>query len=188
MNNRPCRDPIDPLVLADYWSATLPEAEQQSVEEHLLACDYCGDGLREISALVDTIRAMAREGTLNVVISQAFLDHAAAEGLRIRQYAPPAGGSVECTVTANDDLLIARLAADLKSARRLDLRYTDFSGTALIPDIPFDPDSPEVILNVGISQMRAAGPHVARVQLVAVDDSGDHVLGEYTFNHTPTPK
>ncbi len=188
MKNRPCGNPIDPLVLADYWSGTLPDTEQQPVEEHLLMCDSCADALGEISALIDAIRAMAREGTLNVIISQAFLDHAAAQGFRIRQYAPPAGGSVECTVTANDDLLIGRLAADLKSARRLDLRYTDYRGTAHVSDIPFDSESREVILSVGIDQMRAAGPHVAKLQLISVDESGDHLLGEYTFNHTPSAK
>lgn len=55
-------------------------------------------------------------------------------------------------------------------------------------DIPFRPGSSEVILNVGIEAIRAASPHVAKLQLVAVDDSGDHILGEYTFNHTPSLK
>jgi len=188
MRDRRCANPIDPLVLADYWAGTLPETEQQTVEEHLLGCDACGDASREISGLVDAIRSMARDGTLNVVISQAFLDHAAAQGLRIRQYAPVAGGSVNCTVTVNDDLLIARLAADMKSARRIDLLYTDDRGTTHVADIPFRPHSSEVILNVGIQAIRDANQHVAKLKLVSVDETGDHLLGEYTFNHTPSPK
>ena len=188
MKVRDCANPIDPLVLADYWSGSLPKSEQQTVEMHLLGCDVCGDALREILVLVDAIRYVARKGTLNVIVSQAFLDRAASEGFRIRQYAPEAGGSVNCTVTVNDDLLIGRLAADLKSARRVDMVYTRNLGTERVRDIPFNSNSGEVLFNVGMEEILQAPTHVAKLQLVSVDDSGDHLLGEYTFNHTPTPE
>jgi hypothetical protein len=44
-----------------------------------------------------------------------------------------------------------------------------------------------VLLNAPIAQLRAAAAHVAVIQLVAVNEDGDQVLGEYTFNHTPSP-
>ena len=45
-----------------------------------------------------------------MVVSDSFVKRVAEEGLRIREYAPPAGGGVQCTVTAEDDFLIARLS------------------------------------------------------------------------------
>ena len=112
-----CSNPIDAAVLADYWLAALASSEEEAVEEHLLDCDRCGARLREVIALAEGVRDLAREGCLRVVVSDAFLQRAAEEGLRVREYAPPAGGGVQCTVTAEDDILIARLAANLSGAR-----------------------------------------------------------------------
>jgi len=36
-----CAAPIDAAVLADYWLAELPPAEESLVEEHLFACAHC---------------------------------------------------------------------------------------------------------------------------------------------------
>ncbi len=183
----PCDKALDPVVLADYWAGTLSSAEEETVEEHLLACDPCCSTLREISSLVDAIRDLAHKGSLNVVVSKEFLDHAAHQGLCIREYAPASGASVNCTVTQEDDLLIARLTADVASAGRVDLCFAGEHGTARLQNIPINPASHEVLLNVAIDEIRAAGPHVAKVQLLAVDPTGERVLGEYTFNHTPSP-
>ena len=187
MKARPCDNPLDPARLADYWAATLPPAEEDAVEEHLLACDTCCATLREISSLVDAIRDMSRKGSLNVVVSQEFLNHACHEGLRIREYAPKSGGSVNCTVTREDDMLVARLAAEVASARRVDIYFYGEQGTVRLQNIPINPGSHEVLFNVAIEEIRAAGPHVARLQLVAVEQGSERVLGEYTFNHTPSP-
>jgi len=181
-----CANPIDEGVLADYWLAALSPSEEESVEEHLLGCDACGDRLREIVAIADGIRKMARQGGVRVVVSEAFLERAAREGLRVRQYAPPRGGSVNCTVTAADDLLVAKLAVDLSKAKRVDLCYSVAGETVRFPDIPVHPASGGVALNISIDQMRLAPAHVAVLQLVAVDERGERILGEYTFNHSPS--
>jgi anti-sigma factor RsiW len=174
-------------MLMDYWLGDLPAAEEEAVETHLLSCDACGDRLRHFIALADAIRKIAQEGNLRVVVSNSFLERAAQEGLRIRQYAPAPGGSVQCTVTAEDDLVIARLAADLRKAPRVDVCYSDPGGTVRVRDIPVNTRAGEVLLNAPIAQLRAAAAHVAVIQLVAVNEDGDQVLGEYTFNHTPSP-
>ena len=80
-----CSRPIDGAVLADYWLAVLPVSEEEAVEEHLLGCDACGERLREVMALAEGIRNLAREGCLRIVVSEAFLQRAAEEGLRVRQ-------------------------------------------------------------------------------------------------------
>jgi hypothetical protein len=119
-----CSNPIDAAVLADYWAAALPSSEEAAVEEHLLDCDQCGARLREVIALAEGVRNLVREGSLRMVVSDAFLQRATEKGLRIREYAPPPGGGVQCTVTAEDDILIGRLAANLsggKTSRSLHL-------------------------------------------------------------------
>ena len=171
----------------DYWLGDIAAGEEEAVETHLFSCDACGDRLRQFIALADAIRKIAQAGSLRVVVSNSFLERAAKEGLRIRQYAPAPGGSVQCTVTAEDDLVIARLAADLSKAPRVDVCYSDPGGTVRLRDIPMNARAHEVLLNAPITQLRAAPAHVAVIQLVAVNEDGDQLLGEYTFNHTPTP-
>ena len=61
-------------------------------------------------------------GSLLVVISDQFVTRAEEGG--VRQYAPSPGESVPCTVSADDDFLVARLAADLSNAERVDLSRT----------------------------------------------------------------
>src|SRR5499427_2258327 len=97
-----CTNPIDIKILADYWLAALEGPDEEAVEEHLLECDKCGDRLRELIALAEGVRELAHSGSLRMIVSETFLKSAAEEGLRIRHYAPAAGGSVECTVTADD--------------------------------------------------------------------------------------
>src|SRR5215472_13498110 len=104
-----CATPVDAAVLADYWLAALPESEEQAVEEHLFTCDECGLRLREVISLFQGVRGLAREGSMLMVVSDAFLKRVAEAGMRVREYAPPAGGSVACTVAADDDFLIGRL-------------------------------------------------------------------------------
>jgi hypothetical protein len=182
-----CSTPIDAAVLADYWLAALAKPEEESVEEHLLACDRCGARLREVIALAEGIRNLAREGSLRMVVGDAFLKRAVEEGLRVRQYAPPPGGGVECTVTAEDDILIGRLAANLSGAKRVDLCVCDERGVEQLrlQDIPFDSGAGSVVYQESITFAKAAPTNKIIVRLVALDDAGaERLLGEYTFNHT----
>jgi hypothetical protein len=142
-----CSDPIDAAVLADYWLAALAEPEEERIEEHLLGCDRCGARLREAIALAEGVRRLAREGSMRMVVSDAFLKRAAEEGLRVREYAPPPGGRVQCTVTAEDDLLIGRMAANLSGAKRVDLCICDGRGVEQLrlADIPVHPGAGGVV-------------------------------------------
>lgn len=182
-----CSNPIDAAVLADYWLGALAKAEEEGVEEHLFACDSCGARLREVMALADGVRNLARGGSLRMVVSDEFLRRAAEEGLRVRQYAPPPGGGVQCTVTAEDDILIGRLAANLKGSKRVDLSICDERGAEQLrlPDIPVNVESGSVVLQESITFAKAAPTNKMIVRLVDVDEAGiERLLGEYTFNHT----
>jgi len=182
-----CSNPIDVTVLADYWLAALDGSDEEAVEEHLFECDKCGGQLRQLIALAEGVRELARSGSLRMIVSDAFLKSAAEDGLRIREYAAAAGGSVECTVTAEDDILIGRLAANLSNVRRIDLCICNDAGIeqGRLHDIPFQPGASSVICQESITFAKAAPTHRLIFRLVSVDETGDdHPLGEYTFNHT----
>ena len=181
-----CADPIDAAVLADYWLAALADAEEEAVEEHLLGCDQCGERLREVIALADGVRQLGHEGSLRLVVSDAFLKRAAEGGLRVREYAPPPGGGVECTVMAEDDILIGRLAANLSGVKRVDLCFFDEGGVeqARLPDIPVRAGASSVVFQESITFAKAAPTYKMTARLVALDEAGgERLLGEYTFNH-----
>jgi hypothetical protein len=182
-----CSNPVNAAVLADYWISAQTNSEEAAIEEHLFECDYCGERLREVIALAEGIRELAREGSLRMVVSDAFLKRAAAEGLRVRQYAPPSGGSVECTVTAEDDVLIGRLAANLSGVTRIDLCVCDDTGVEKLrlSDIPFHSGASSVFYQESITFAKAAPTNKMIIRLVSFDEAGVELpLGEYTFNHT----
>jgi hypothetical protein len=182
-----CSNPIDAAALADYWLAVLAGPDEEAVEEHLLGCDQCGDRLREVIALAQGVRNLAREGTLRMVVSDIFLERAAEEGLRIREYAPSPGGGIRCTVTAEDDILIGRLAANLSGVRRVDLCVCDGRGVEQLrlSDIPFHSEAKSVAFQESITFLKAAPDFKMIARLVTFDDRGrERMLGEYTFNHT----
>ncbi len=184
-----CAKPIDAAVLADYWLAALPQSEEESVEQHLFACDSCGARLSDVIALAEGVRTVAREGSLLMVVSDSFLRSAAAEGMRIREYSPPSGGSIECTVTLDDDLLIGRLTANLTEAHRVDLSLCDEHRVERLrmPDIPFRSAAGSVAFQQSITYAKAAPSETMIARLLTFDETGtERLLGEYTFNHTRT--
>jgi hypothetical protein len=98
------------------------------------------------------------------------------------------GGSVLCTVTPEDDLVVAHLHASLRDVQQLDVLYHDVTtGThQRMKDVAFDPTSDEVVLLPNVAQLRQLGTASARAELVAVENTTERIIGVYTFNHTPT--
>lgn len=183
-----CATPLNAAVLADYWLGLVSKSEEENIEEHLFTCDECGSRLAEVIALAEEIRNLALEGSLRMVVSETFLERAQAAGKRVRQYAPPRGGDVECTVTLEDDLLIGRLAANFSEFQRVDLALCDGSGAEQMrmTDIPFRPGEGTLLLQESITYAKAMPTMVMIARLVAVDETGERLVGEYTFNHTRT--
>jgi hypothetical protein len=183
-----CANPVEADVLMDYWIGALPTGDQDAVEEHLMTCDVCGGRLRKAIALAGGLRALARSASLQVVTSDTFVKHAAETGLRVREYAPARGASVPCTVAADDDMLIARLAVDLTSASRVDLSWCDPRGVEQqrMANIPV-PDAGTVICQQSITWAKASPTCTMIARLLAVEENGaERLLGEYTFHHTRT--
>jgi hypothetical protein len=184
----PCSHPIDGTLLADYWQGGLvAPAEEAAIEEHLLGCDACGARLREVIALADGIRRLALEGSLRMVPSDTLLERAAQNGVRVREYAVSPGGSVQCTITADDDILVGRLMADLHGATRVDLSLCGGDGVERErwSDVPFHPGGTSVMWQESTGFLKAAPTMTLVARLHAFDDAGrERLLGEYTFHHT----
>jgi len=147
------------------------------------------DRLREVIGLSEGLRTLARAGSLKVVVSDQFVQRAAAAERRVREYAPPVGRSVQCTVAADDDLLVGRLVADLSGAMRVDLSFCDARGIELqrMTDIPVRGEAGSVVFQESITFAKASPSTTMIARLVAVDAEGaERLLGEYTFHHTRT--
>jgi hypothetical protein len=182
-----CPRALEPATLVDYWFGDAAPAEEARVEEHLMECDGCGGRLRALLALGEGVRRAAHEGMVHVVVTPAFLETAAREGLRTREYRVTPGGRVACTVTPDDDLLITRLQADLTGVSRLDLVTIWEEGPdQRLEDVPVPADARELLIAQPMPALRTLGPTVLRMRLLAQERSGERLLGEYTFAHTPT--
>lgn len=184
-----CTKRLDAATLADYWLGLLDQDEEARIEEHYFDCEECSSRLAEVQAMAEGVRALARAGSLMMVVTEGFLNHAATHGLHIRRYDPPKGGSVQCTVTAEDDLLVGSLAANLSTAKRVDLSLCDPTGNEQfrLVDIPFDTKSGSVLWQQSITFAKAAPTSTMVARLIDVHESGEEkLLGEYTFNHTRT--
>jgi anti-sigma factor RsiW len=184
-----CQAPIDSAVLSDYWLALLPAAEEEAVEAHLFECDACGDRLRGTIEMAEALRALARSGALRVVVGENFIRHAEETGRRVRQYDFAHGATVPCTVSAEDDLLVARLAVDLSGAERVDLSFRDAQGVerARMNDIPVRTNARHIIFQESATFAKAAPSSSMIARLLAVGADGEErLLGEYIFQHTRT--
>jgi hypothetical protein len=183
-----CLNHLNLVTLAEYW---LGNAQDNALEEHLLSCSECSAELEWIARVAKGITAVARRGNLGWVATPEFLARLIHEGLRVRSYAPPITGGVQCTVTPEDDLLMGCLRADLSKVPRLDIILTGGAGEprGRLEDVPFRamPEA-ELVLNEPVDRARATVKDVLKVQLVSVEPTGDRVIGEYTFNHSVPAK
>jgi hypothetical protein len=185
-----CKQPIAFEALIAYWLGELPREVEEPLEEHLFACASCSARLEELAALAEGIRAVVRQGRVAAVISAPFIEALRRQGLRIREYAVPPGGRVECTMRAEDDAVVSRMQAPLAGVKRVDLlQRVEVDGEVSefrLEDVPFDPAASEVLtLPLAPAELRKMPAHTARMRLVAVEETGERELGQYVFAHTP---
>ena len=180
------KDHLEFAALVDYWFGELEGEREQALEEHLFSCAHCSVRLEALSALGAGIRAAFRSGMLHAVLPRAFVEGLKREGLRLREYRVAAGGSVNCTITTEDDFVISRLQAPLAGVERLDLVIgPEREAQAIYEDIPFDPAAGEVLVCPSPALLRPRPAYTERMRLFAVGAEGRKQIGEYTFVHTP---
>lgn len=183
-----CAAPVTDELLLDLWTGELPEDETRAIEEHLLACASCAARARELQAVAASTSTLVRNGQLAVVMLPAVVERLRSEGRAIREYRAQTGGTVLCTVSPDDDVVLARLAADFHGVERVDVVARLETGPEnRLLDVPFDPASTELILTPGMDALHAFAAEVMRFRLLAVEPEGERLLGEYTFKHRPWP-
>ena len=185
MTNGRCPMPLAELLA--YWLGELAADDERRFDEHLFACSACTERLGELVELGAAIRRESLGGTIGFVASSSFVDRARSEGLRVREYALGPGESVDCIVTAEDDLGVSRLRAPLEGVRRLDVVIDDSaSGVQRVSDVSFDAGTGSVIVVPSIAYLRTLGNARQHVRLLAVDGGDERVIAAYTFNHSPS--
>ncbi|MCW5631282.1 MAG: hypothetical protein KIT47_20585, partial [Rhodoferax sp.] len=156
MSRQPEGTHVDPDRLLAYWLEETDAAETDAIDMHLLACDSCGAALDQLVALSHGVKRAFAGGLVHTFVTAAFVGRLRARGLRVREYHVPVDGSVNCSVSANDDVLIGRMAAPLDGVRRVDaaLRMSPGEDETWVHDIPFDPATGEVVIAPALAQVR----------------------------------
>jgi hypothetical protein len=183
-----CETPVKDEVLLAWWAGELATREQEQLEEQLFSCDECEGRAQRLAAIAEGIRELARKGEIPTAVLPSVVERLRQEGRRVREYQVRHGGGVQCTVSPEDDVVLARLTVELGGVSRLDLVIrVDDGPEQRLPDLPFDASAGELIFAPPTDTLRAMPAHVQRIRLLAVDPQGERVLGEYAFHHTPWP-
>lgn len=184
-----CLASIEHESLVQYWLGELDESREATFEEHLFGCAHCTARLQELVVIADGIRALIRNGTVRGVVSHDFLERLARHGLHLREYPVAQGGSVNCTVAPDDDLIVSRLHAPLAGVTCLDLVVSDKEGVELerLRDIQFDALTGEIIYIPNTAYIRTLPATTISMQLIAMDNASPIQVGVYTFTHAPWP-
>jgi hypothetical protein len=176
-----------PSDLLEYWLGEVDEAREHELDEHLFACAACSERLSGLVGVGRAVRRTFVDGWLNVVLPEAFMRRLKDAGFRVREYDLPAGSSVDCTVTQEDDFVVSYLRAPLGDVRRLDMLVdNDIIGKLRANDVPFDPAAGALVAMTSAAFLKTVKHAQQRVRLVAVDGASERVVADYTFNHYPS--
>lgn len=181
-----CARPMPLPELIAYWLGEMDEASQARLEEHLFGCSECSGRIGRLVKLTQATRRELQEGRLTSVLPAPFVRRLKDAGMRVREYRMQPGGSVNCTVAPEDDLVVTHMEAPLRDVRRLDLIFDSGEGARhRLENIAFDPASDEVVFAPSVAELRKLGVSTHRAHLVAVSPDAERVIGTYTFNHSP---
>jgi hypothetical protein len=183
-----CANPIDFDSLVAYWLGEVPEARETTLEEHFFGCAHCAARLEGLAALAAGVRAAVKDGSVGMVVSARFIEAMKQAGLSLREYRVEPGGSVNCTIRADDDAVVSRLRAPLAGVKRLDFVRVRGGGEPeeRLADVPFDPETGEVLVIPSAAWLKTMPAFTMRMRLIEVGEAGERQVGDYTFNHSPS--
>lgn len=181
-----CTNPIPFEDLAAYWLGEMLEKNEETLEEHFFRCAHCSARLEELAALAAGMRAAVQDGKVSLVASGPFVRAMRQAGLRVREYRLDPGGSVNCTIRADDDAVVSFIRAPLAGVKRLDVLCTEDSKPEVrLADVPFDAETGVVLVIPSAARLKTMPAFTMRMRLTAVGDAGESEIGEYTFLHSP---
>ena len=187
MSGPKCNSRASLMDLLAYRLGEMDQASEARFEEHLFGCEECSGRLARLEKLASANRHELREGRLSALLPASFILRLKDDGVRVREYRMGPGGSINCTITPEDDLVVTHLQAKLANVRRLDVIIEEGEGgsRSRLADVAFDPASDAVVLFPASADVRKLGVATLRVELIAVGDDTERLLGRYTLNHSP---
>jgi hypothetical protein len=180
--------PAHPLPLAElleYWLGELESERAAAVEEHVFDCDACAAALEDVVKLGRSLVALVRAGLVAGRATMGLVNRFSRDRLNVRQYSLRPGETVQCTVSAEDDLLLARLVLPAEAPARVDVSARDEHGQQLwrIDDVCIDRRANEVMAFLP-ARPRQADPSMQLRYELLVPEAGERVLATYTLQHT----
>jgi len=185
MTGTPCPAPIEFADVVDYWAGDLTRAEEDRIEEHVFSCADCAREVAAAEALARGIAAVAREGRLHTVVSDAILNRLAADGVRVRMYTLEGSGIVPCAVWADDEVVVARIRADFAEVDSVTIVTRQASGDEIsrLSDVAVRPGQREILNAFSAARLRKLPPTRVHVSVTAPMGSGERTIAEYTLEH-----
>jgi anti-sigma factor RsiW len=182
-----CPTSLSPEALLDWWVGELTASEADALEEHVFGCEDCAGRLAEIEALAASVRRLTEAGRFRAVVVPSLVDRLAARGLRVRTYRARVGETIPCGAAPGDQLLVSRVAVDLRGVKRLDLAMCDerWQERLRLTDVPFDAAHGEVVFAERVDSPEVKVANVLRFRLLAVEEGGDRELARYALAHDP---
>jgi hypothetical protein len=185
MTDTRCPSPIGFADVVDYWTGDLTRAEADRIEEHVFSCADCAREVATAEALARGIAAVAREGRLQSVVSDAILNRLAADGVRVRTYTLEGAGIVPCAVWADDDLVVTRIRADFSGVDSVTIVARQASGDEIsrLSDVAVRPGQREILNVLSAAHLRTLPPTRVQVTVTAQIGRGERTIAEYTLEH-----
>ena len=185
MTDTRCPAPIAFADVVDYWAGDLTRAEDDRIEEHVFSCAECAREVAAAEALARGIAAVAREGRLHSVVTDAILNRLAADGVRVRMYTLEGTAIVPCAVWADDDLVVSRIRADFAEVDSVTIVTRQASGDEIsrLSDVAVRPGQREILNAFSAAHLRKLPPTRVRVTVTAQIGSDERTIAEYTLEH-----
>jgi hypothetical protein len=185
MSDARCPAPIDFADAVDYWTGDLSRADEDRLEAHAFACANCARELAAAGATAGGIAAVAREGRLHGVLTDAILNRLAADGVRIRMFTLDGSGTVPCAVWTGDELVVSRIRANFTGVEAVTIVTRRPSGEEIgrLPDVPVRPGQHEILNAFSAAHLRALPATRVHVTVTAQGVTGGKPLAEYVLEH-----
>ncbi len=180
-----CPAPIGFADIVDYWTGELTGPDEDRIEAHVFGCAECARELAAAEALTRGVAAVAREGRLDTVVTDAILNRLAADGLRIRTFTLEGDSVVPCAVWAGDDLVVARIRGDFTGVDAVTIVTRQASGDEIgrLSDVTVRPGQREILNAFSAAHLRTLPASRVHVSVTAPHAGGERMLAEYTLEH-----
>jgi hypothetical protein len=169
-------------TLDDYLRGAKSEAEAHDFEEELFARALANEApeLSFRAGLASTLKEMSARGTLDPWLTEHDLERVLGSGLRVLRYELDLSDPRPPDLASEFDLLVTKIAIDLRGVHRLDAEILSPEGVLLksMPDIGFDPKDGAVYACCEAELARAASSARTITRVWATRDEGRQLVHE----------